>query len=100
MAGSVHNEAALLQSPHLIERGFFEEMTIEGIGTHTYPGIMTKWEYTPNPPPRLGEHNEAIYIDLLGYSREEYDSLVERGLVGTTYSEELVPRTWLPAQER
>ena len=104
MAGSVHNEAALLQSEHLIERGFFENITIEGVGTHTYPGIMTKWEHTPNhlrtPPPKLGEHNEAVYLDLLGYSREEYDSLVERGLVGTTYSEELVPRTWLPAQER
>lgn len=103
-AGSVHNEAELMRSPHLLERGFFEDLTIEGTGTHTYPGIMTKWANTPNhlrtPPPRLGEHNEEIYLDLLGYSREEYDDLVARGLVGTTYSEELVPRTWLQRQER
>lgn len=105
IAGSVHDEAALMESPQLRDRGFFEDLTISGIGTHTYPGIMTKWVNTPNhlrtPPPRIGEHNEEIYIDLLGYSREEYDDLVARGLVGTTYSEQLVPRTWLPAaQER
>ena len=104
IAGSVHDEAALLQSPQLKERGFFEEVTIEGVGTHTYPGMMTQWVNTPNhirtPPPKLGEHSEEIYLDLLGYSREEYDALVEKGLVGTTYPESLVPRTWLQAQEK
>ena len=43
------------------------------------------------PPPRLGEHNEEVYIDLLGYSREEYEALVERGLVGTRYPAEILP---------
>jgi crotonobetainyl-CoA:carnitine CoA-transferase CaiB-like acyl-CoA transferase len=104
IAGSVHDEAALLQSPQLKERGFFEEVTIEGVGTHTYPGMMTTWVNTPNhirtPPPKLGEHSEEIYLDLLGYSREEYEALVEKGLVGTTYPESLVPRTWLPGQEQ
>jgi crotonobetainyl-CoA:carnitine CoA-transferase CaiB-like acyl-CoA transferase len=98
-AGSVHDEKALLASPHLNERGFFETLTMEGVGTHVYPGIMTKWANTPNhirtPPVKLGEHNEEIYIDLLGYSREEYDGLVEKGLVGTTYPESVVPRHWL-----
>lgn len=102
-AGSLHDEKDLLASPHLRERGFFEDLTIEGVGTHTYPGIMTKWANTPNhirrPPCKLGEHNEEIYLDLLGYSREEYDALVERGLVGTAYPEELVPRSWLQRQD-
>ncbi|MEX2372406.1 MAG: CoA transferase, partial [Dehalococcoidia bacterium] len=98
-AGAVHDERDLLASPQLAERGFFEDVDMPGVGTHRYPGIMTKWEHTPNairlPPPRLGEHNEAIYLDLLGYAREEYDALVAKGLVGDTYPESLVPRTWM-----
>ena len=60
--------------------------------------IMTKWANTPNhirrPPPLLGEHNEEIYLDLLGYTREEYDALVAKGLVGFGHPESVVPRTW------
>ena len=98
VAGSVHTELDLLASPHLAGRGFFEEVHMEGVGTHRYPGMMTRWANTPNhirrPPAKLGEHNEEIYLDLLGYSREEYDAMVAKGLVGDTYSEELVPRNW------
>lgn len=97
-AGAVHDELDLLASPQLAERGFFEEIEVQGVGRHRYPGIMTKWDNTPNairlPPPLLGEHNEEIYLDLLGYSREEYDDLIARGLVGTTYPEDVVPRNW------
>ena len=97
-AGSVHNEKKLLESPQLRARDFFEELEIEGVGTHTYPGIMTKWENTPNQirssPPKLGEHNEEIYKELLGYTESQYRELVSKGFVGTDYSEEVVPRTW------
>ena len=54
-AGSVHDERALLASPQLAAREFFEELTIEGVGTHTYPGIMTKWANTPNRIRRFGQ---------------------------------------------
>lgn len=97
-AGAVHNELDLLGSPQLADRGFFEELEMRGVGRHRYPGIMTKWANTPNhirrPPPLLGEHNEEIYLDLLGYSREEYDALVAKGLVGFGHPESVVPRTW------
>ena len=49
-------------------------------------------------PPKLGEHNEEIYLDLLGYSRAEYDALVERGLIGTEHPDSVVPRSWLAEQ--
>jgi crotonobetainyl-CoA:carnitine CoA-transferase CaiB-like acyl-CoA transferase len=97
-AGAVHDELDLLASPQLAARGFFEEIEMRGVGTHRYPGIMTKWTETPNairrPPPHLGEHNEEIYLDLLGYSREEYDALVEKGLVGYGHPPSVVPRNW------
>jgi crotonobetainyl-CoA:carnitine CoA-transferase CaiB-like acyl-CoA transferase len=93
-AGPVHDDLDATRSPQLEERGFFEELTMEGVGTHRYPGIFTKWANTPNwirtPPVKLGEHNEEVYVDLLGYPREEYDALVARGLVGTTYTPEVL----------
>ncbi len=91
-AAPTHDELEALADEHLVERGFFQEATIEGIGTHRYPGMTFRMAGTPNeirrPPPKLGEHNEYVYLELLGYSRERYDELVERGLVGTRYTAE------------
>jgi crotonobetainyl-CoA:carnitine CoA-transferase CaiB-like acyl-CoA transferase len=91
-AAPTHDELEALADEHLNARGFFQEATIEGIGTHRYPGMTIEMANTPNeirlPPPKLGEHNEYVYLDLLGYSRDEYESLIERGLVGTRYTPE------------
>jgi crotonobetainyl-CoA:carnitine CoA-transferase CaiB-like acyl-CoA transferase len=94
-AGPVTDDVELLESPQLIDRGFFEELESPVIGKHRYPGIMTKWVGTPNsirtPPPRLGEHSEEIYKQLLGYSDEEYNELLEEGHVGDRYPDHLLP---------
>ena len=37
--------------------------------------------YARRPAPRLGEHTEEILRNLLGYSKEEVDSLREKGAV-------------------
>jgi len=83
-----------LADPHLEERGFFEEIDVPGVGTHRYPGITINMAGTPNavrtPPPKLGEHNEAIYLDLLGYSREQFEALAAKGVVGTRYPDALL----------
>ncbi|MDA0366616.1 MAG: hypothetical protein O2843_12265, partial [Chloroflexi bacterium] len=75
-------------------RGFFETITMPGVGTHAYPGLTFRMACTPNairtPPVRLGEHNEEIYLDLLGYSREELAGMEAAGLVGTRYPEQLL----------
>lgn len=94
IAGPVMDELAALESPQLEARGWFEEVTQRGVGTHRHPGILFKMANTPNqirrPPPALGEDNDDIYLDLLGYTREEYDALIAKGLVGTTYPESLL----------
>ena len=33
------------------------------------------------PPPGLGEHNEAIYGGMLGYSKEHLDRLKSSGVI-------------------
>ncbi len=97
-AAPIHDELEALQSEQLNARGFFETVDMEGVGPRVYPGIMTKWANTPNhirrPPARLGEHSHEIYVDMLGYSEEEYQAMVAKGLIGDTYPERLVPRTW------
>ena len=94
-AGPVTDDVELLSSPQLIDRGFFEELDSPVIGNYRYPGIMTKWINTPNtlrtPPPRLGEHSEEIYKELLGYSDLEYKELLEQGHVGDRYPDHLLP---------
>jgi crotonobetainyl-CoA:carnitine CoA-transferase CaiB-like acyl-CoA transferase len=93
-AAPTHNELEALADQHLNERNFYKEATIEGVGTHRYPGMIFQLDNTPNdirtPPPKLGEHNEYVYLDLLGYSQEQYDALVAKGLVGTTYPPEVL----------
>ncbi len=94
IAGPVMSELDALASPQLEARQWFKELTQQGVGTHKHPGILFKMEDTPNelrtPPPLLGEHNEEVYLDLLGYSRAEYEALIAQGLVGTTYPPELL----------
>ncbi len=94
-AAPVNDPLEALSDPHLRAVGFFEEQTIEGVGTHDYPGLTIQMRRTPNqlrtPPPRLGEHNEEIYGGLLGYSSEQLAELERKGLVGTAYPPELLP---------
>jgi crotonobetainyl-CoA:carnitine CoA-transferase CaiB-like acyl-CoA transferase len=93
-AAPVNNEIEALADPQLNARDWFKEIAMPTVGTHRYPGYLFKMERTPDdvrlPPPRLGEHNEEIYLDLLGFSRAEYDAMVAKGIVGTTYPPEVL----------
>jgi crotonobetainyl-CoA:carnitine CoA-transferase CaiB-like acyl-CoA transferase len=33
------------------------------------------------PPPGLGEHNHAVYCDLLGYSEERFEELKTKRVI-------------------
>ena len=94
-AAPVRDALEILADPQLNARNWFREIHMPTVGTHRYPGYLFKMRNTSDevrlPPPRLGEHNEEVYLDLLGYSREEYEALVERGLVGTRYPAEILP---------
>ncbi|MBE3556109.1 MAG: CoA transferase [Firmicutes bacterium] len=88
-AGPVYDEADAYADPHFAERGFFKPMTHPETGTHLYPshlsqwsGLSMRWE---SPAPLLGEHNTYVYKQLLGYSDQGYDQLLERNLIGTAY---------------
>ena len=94
-AAPTHDALEALADRQLNAREWFREIAMPTVGTHRYPGYLFKIRNTPDevrlPPPRLGEHNEEVYLELLGYTRDEYDALVERGLVGTSYPAEILP---------
>ena len=88
-AGPVMDQRDAYADPHLNERGAFEEAYQEDTGTYLYPGAPYKLSETPSKirrgPVRLGEDNEYVYQELLGYSAEEYAVLEEEGHIGMDY---------------
>jgi crotonobetainyl-CoA:carnitine CoA-transferase CaiB-like acyl-CoA transferase len=65
---AVRAPEALLRDPHLAERGFFVPIEHPDIGTTVpYPGAPFRLGDSPwrvARPPRLGEHNAAVYGEL------------------------------------
>ncbi|MGE0134818.1 MAG: CaiB/BaiF CoA transferase family protein [Dehalococcoidia bacterium] len=89
-AGPVQDVADAFHCRHLREREWFRRLTRSDIGGFDHPGSLFRWRETPNPfwraPCRLGEDNEYVYRELLGYSAEEYRELVAKGVVGTAFT--------------
>lgn len=88
-AGPVQDDGDCFRCPHLAARGFFQEQTRDDIGTFRYPGMLFQWTDTPNqhrrPPVKLGQDNDYVYLDLLGYADDAYGTLVDAGEIGATY---------------
>jgi CoA:oxalate CoA-transferase len=73
----------LANSTQLKERGFFTEIDHPEAGRVRYPTVSYQLSETPwrgeRPAPLMGQHNELVYCERLGYSRQE---LVELALAG------------------
>ncbi|MER7006072.1 CoA transferase [Dactylosporangium sp. NPDC000555] len=85
-AGEVMTEQRVLQDPQLEARDWFKVRSHPNVGTHRYPGHPWRVEggfelRYGRPVPGFGEDNEYVYKTLLGYSDEQYDALVEAGVV-------------------
>lgn len=92
-AGPVLSAQEAYQDVQLQARGFFQTMTHPEAGTHAYPGVLWKMSHTPGivrtPPCCLGEHNDYVYRQLLGYSEAEIAQLKAAHHIGDTYIEVL-----------
>jgi crotonobetainyl-CoA:carnitine CoA-transferase CaiB-like acyl-CoA transferase len=66
-------------------RGFFVEVKHPVAGKGQYPGPPYKWTVTPpsvrRPAPYLGQHNEEIYCQELGFSKNELMTLRYAGVI-------------------
>ena len=78
--GLVQSPQQVLDSPHLVERGYFVEINHPQAGSLKYPspGFLMDEENSMDgskSAPTLGEHNSAIFGDELGLSVEELSLL-------------------------
>lgn len=83
--GPFYSPKEVLQSEQLKSRGFFIEFNHPVAGRVKMPSGVCKLSKTPisidSPPPLLGEHNNKIYCERLGYSKEELIKLRDAGVI-------------------
>ncbi len=75
----------LLAFPQHRKREYFIKVDHPKTGKVTQPGAPFKMSETPwrmrRPAPMLGEHNEEVYLNYLGYEKEDLIRLVEGGII-------------------
>ncbi|MBI2875528.1 MAG: CoA transferase [Candidatus Tectomicrobia bacterium] len=81
----VLNFKQILEVDHIRERGMVAEVEHPTAGRLQLYGVATKFSRTPagvrTPAPLLGQHNEEVYGNLLGLSRERMAELKEKGII-------------------
>ena len=75
----------VLHDPHLLERGALAKVSHGKYGEVTLPNTPLRFEDESPPPVQLpraaGEHNEAVYGELLGLSASEVGELATSGAI-------------------
>ncbi|MPZ18912.1 MAG: CoA transferase [Luteitalea sp.] len=84
-AGPIYSIADQVKDPHFAARGLIEEVSLPDGDRVTLPRLAPVFSETPGgtrwPGPPLGAHNEEVYGELLGLSRETLDDLKARGVI-------------------
>lgn len=83
-AGAVFDTLELSEDPHLRRRGTFVTVDHPERGTFTMPGWPVKMSCSQVPvtaAPLLGQHNRAVYGDLLGLDEPELIRLASEGVI-------------------
>jgi len=86
-AGAVTIADKLQHEPQLKDRGFYQEVTRDIIGTQIYPRWpirLTETDIKMRPAPKLGEHNNYVLETILGLSKPEIEELEKNQIIGTT----------------
>jgi len=83
--GIVYDAEDIFNSTQLRAREFFCEVEHPEVGRLKYPTVPYIFSKTPaeikSPAPLLGQHNEAVLCDLLGYSRQDLVKMRQAGIV-------------------
>lgn len=78
-AGQIYRAPEMLADPHFAARQAIVEVQHPQFGTLRMQNVAPKLSATPggirSPSPELGEHNDEIYLRLLGLPRTRYDAL-------------------------
>lgn len=80
----VASAADVVNSEQMKARGFFAEVEHPVAGSIRLPAVPYRFSRTPlllAPAPLLGQHNERIYCERLGYPRDELAELSRAGVI-------------------
>ena len=84
-AAAVLNNSQMVRDPHLNERGFCIEDDHPETGKRIISGFSWHLDRTPGEvrshAPLLGQHNQEIFGDLLGMSKENIKDLVKKKII-------------------
>jgi len=86
LAGApVNTSEDLVKSPQLESRGFFVEIDHPKAGKLNYPSVSYNLSRTPcntwRAAPLLGQHNEFVYCERLGYDKQALVKMSEAGVI-------------------
>ncbi|TAJ71581.1 MAG: hypothetical protein EPO42_15105, partial [Gallionellaceae bacterium] len=82
--GAVQDTLEVMHDPHLLERGMLVEVQHPVVGSFVMPGCPVRLADSPvqvTAAPVLGQHNEEVYAEVLGYTAEQVQQLKERGIL-------------------
>lgn len=86
-SGPVLNPADAIHHPYFVERGTVRAVDDAFLGELRLPGFPLRFsgqaDYPARPAPLLGEHNEAVLGDLLGYPHNQLDDWRARGVIAS-----------------
>jgi succinyl-CoA---D-citramalate CoA-transferase len=78
-AGLIYRAPEMLEDPHFMARNAIVSVRHPDFGDLKMQNVAPQLSETPgrvhDPSPRLGEHNEEIYLKLLGMGRDRYQAL-------------------------
>jgi formyl-CoA transferase len=84
-AGLIYRTPEMLEDPHFQARQAIVATQHPDFGELKMQNVAPKLSETPGgiraPAPAMGQHNEEVYLGLLGMSRERYDALAGRKVI-------------------
>jgi crotonobetainyl-CoA:carnitine CoA-transferase CaiB-like acyl-CoA transferase len=83
--GLVQTAEQVYKSPQMEARGFFNELNHRFAGKLKYPGrpyhfSNVSWQ-TSHPAPLLGQHNDEVFCNRLGYTRRDLVKFRAAGII-------------------
>ncbi len=84
-AGQIYRAPDMLEDPHFKTRDAIVSVPHPDFGELKMQNVAPRLSETPgsirSPSPAMGEHNEEVYLRLLGLSRARYDRLREQKVI-------------------
>lgn len=85
LSGAIMTTEDLSNDEHYRSRGVWDTIDHPATGPLEYPGRPTIMSASPRPQPKraplLGEHNVEVYVDGLGYTKQELSTLRSLGVI-------------------